>query len=103
MITVYGRPGCGQCRATTKLLDRNFTDYDYIDVSDDVLVQDALRLEGFSALPVIEFLGSSEEENISFQGFRLDALNEIMQAEEELESTFEAFEEEFGEDFKEWN
>lgn len=105
MITVYGKPGCVQCLATTNLLDRNFTDYDYVDVSADVLVQDALISEGFSLkLPIVEFLGRSEEDNISFQGFRLDALNEIMQAEEELESSFEAFEEEFDVDeFEEWD
>lgn len=104
MITVYGKPGCVKCLATTNILDRNFTDYDYVDVSEDVLVQDALKLEGFRAFPVVEFLGRSEEENISFQGFRLDALNEIMKAEEELEGSFEAFEEEFDTDeFEEWD
>lgn len=104
MITVYGKSGCDQCLATTNLLDRNFTGYDYVDVSEDVLIQDALKLEGFRSLPVVEFLGRSEEENISFQGFRLDALNEVMKAEEELENSFEAFEEEFDiDEFEEWD
>ncbi|MDI7862728.1 glutaredoxin-like protein NrdH [Rhizobiaceae bacterium n13] len=53
IITVYSKPACVQCTATTRALDRQGIDYTIIDVSIDAdafaLVQDL----GYRQVPVV--------------------------------------------------
>lgn len=52
-ITVYSKPACVQCTATTRALDRQGLDYDVVDVSADA---DALALVlrlGYRQVPVV--------------------------------------------------
>ncbi len=36
-VTVYGRPGCQQCKQTTRKLDKAGVPYTYVDVDDDAV------------------------------------------------------------------
>lgn len=52
-VTVYSKPDCVQCSATTRALDRLGVDYSVIDVSEDA---DALALVqgyGYRQVPVV--------------------------------------------------
>ncbi|MBF6213726.1 glutaredoxin family protein [Nocardia puris] len=52
-ITVYGRPGCGQCLATTQHLTRRGVPHAYVDVSADPAGVEVVTSLGYQALPVV--------------------------------------------------
>lgn len=75
-VTVYTRPGCMQCRATTNLLDRNGVSYELIDISDRPEVVAFLRDElGHKGLPVVIVDDGMDPE--SWSGFRPDLIKEL--------------------------
>lgn len=70
-ITVYSKPGCVQCTATTRELERRGLTYDTIDISAD---EEALRrvlLLGHSQAPVV--VAGDEH----WSGFRPDRIGEL--------------------------
>lgn len=58
-ITVYGKPGCQQCTATTRKLDQLGLAYSYVDVAVDVDAACRLQAEGHRTLPVIVAKGET--------------------------------------------
>ena len=53
MITVYSKPSCVQCTATTRELDRKGISYDYIDITKDVKAMAAVAELGYRQAPVV--------------------------------------------------
>ncbi|WP_227979942.1 glutaredoxin family protein [Nocardia spumae] len=57
-VTVYGRPGCQQCKQTTRKLDKANVPYTYVDVDDDAVAGAlvdiyAARNPGPKSLPLV--------------------------------------------------
>lgn len=53
MLTVYGKPGCGQCVTAKKLLQDKGIVFEYVDISNDVTTLLLVKNLGFKSLPVI--------------------------------------------------
>ena len=51
--TVYGRPGCVQCRFTVKELERLHVPYNYIDIEANEVANEQVKNMGFTSLPVV--------------------------------------------------
>ena len=52
-ITVYSKPACVQCTATTRALDRQGIDYTIIDVSTDSAAYEVVQGLGYRQVPVV--------------------------------------------------
>jgi glutaredoxin-like protein NrdH len=52
-ITVYSKPACVQCSATTRALDRHGIAYRIVDVSTDALAYELVRGLGYRQVPVV--------------------------------------------------
>lgn len=56
MVTVYGQPGCVQCKRTVKKLDGK-VEFNYIDVSQDEDALAHIKALGYQQVPVVEANG----------------------------------------------
>ena len=52
-ITVYSKPACVQCTATTRALDRQGLDYTVVDVSEDADAVALVQGLGYRQVPVV--------------------------------------------------
>ncbi len=52
-ITVYSKPACVQCTATTRALDRQGIDYTIIDISEDMQAFARVQALGYRQVPVV--------------------------------------------------
>ena len=52
-ITVYSKPACVQCTATTRALDRQGIDYTVVDVSSDAEAYGLVQNLGYRQVPVV--------------------------------------------------
>ncbi|MCA1408297.1 glutaredoxin-like protein NrdH [Ensifer sp. IC3342] len=52
-ITVYSKPACVQCTATTRALDRQGIDYTVVDVSEDMQACALVHELGYRQVPVV--------------------------------------------------
>ncbi|ART74418.1 NrdH-redoxin (plasmid) [Mycobacterium dioxanotrophicus] len=52
-VTVYTKPGCVQCQATFKALDKAGIEYSFIDVTTDEQARDYVQSLGYLAAPVV--------------------------------------------------
>ena len=73
-ITVYTKPACQQCRATTKALDEAGLDYDLVDISLDDGARDYVMALGHLQAPVVEVDGEH------WSGFRPDRIRGLAAA-----------------------
>lgn len=53
MITVYSKPACVQCTATTRELDRKGIPYKYVDLTEDASAMDTVKDLGYMQAPVV--------------------------------------------------
>jgi len=53
MITVYSKPACVQCTATTREMDRKGIAYDYVDLTKDADAMDTVKNLGYMQAPVV--------------------------------------------------
>ncbi|MFR9767084.1 glutaredoxin family protein [Nocardia sp. SC052] len=74
LITVYGKPGCQQCRMTTRHLDKLQVEYTYRDVTTDQDAHDIVTMLGYLTLPVVV---AGDVHWAGFRHERLDRLAEI--------------------------
>ena len=74
-ITVYTKPACMQCKATTKALEKAGLEYDLVDISVDDEARDYVLALGYLQAPVVEVNG---EHWSGFRPERLSALAETM-------------------------
>lgn len=70
-ITVYTKPGCVQCNATFRALDKVGMDYRSIDVSQDSAALERIKQLGYMQAPVVE---TSTDH---WSGFRPDKISEL--------------------------
>jgi glutaredoxin-like protein NrdH len=70
-ITVFGKPGCQQCRMTTRHLDRLHVEYTYRDITTDQDAHDTVTMLGYLTLPVIV------AGNAHWSGFRDEQLDKL--------------------------
>lgn len=52
-VTVYTKPGCVQCAATFKALDKNGVAYEKVDVTEDSDAHDYVMSLGYLQAPVV--------------------------------------------------
>ncbi|HCQ70541.1 MAG: NrdH-redoxin [Alphaproteobacteria bacterium] len=71
MITVYSKPACIQCTATTREMDRRGIPYSLIDITKDEQAYDKVKKLGYMQAPVV----ISEEDHWS--GFRPDKIGSL--------------------------
>ena len=71
MITVYSKPACVQCTATTKELDRKGIAYDYVDITQDLDAMDHVMALGYKQAPVV--VNGDDH----WAGFRPDKIGQI--------------------------
>ena len=70
-ITVYSKPACVQCTATTRALDRQGLDYDIVDVSADADAFALVQSLGYRQVPVVVAGGQH------WAGFRPDMISAL--------------------------
>ena len=70
-VTVYSKPACGQCLATTRTLDKHDIEYEYIDITKTPGAGDAVKALGYLQAPVV-VVGEDH-----WSGFRPDKLDEL--------------------------
>lgn len=72
IVHVYGKPGCIQCKYTSKELDKNHIPHEYHDITlnkaDMKIVQKSGRLE-------LPFVVAGEDE---WHGFRIDKIRALV-------------------------
>ena len=52
-ITVYSKPACVQCTATTRALDARGLSYDVIDLTEDTAAMERVTALGYRQAPVV--------------------------------------------------
>lgn len=52
-ITVYSKPACVQCSATTRALDRHGIDYSVVDISENADAYALVQGLGYRQVPVV--------------------------------------------------
>lgn len=52
-ITVYSKPACVQCTATTRALDRKGIDYTVVDIMEDAAAFALVQKLGYRQVPVV--------------------------------------------------
>ncbi|MCI5038222.1 glutaredoxin-like protein NrdH [Donghicola eburneus] len=70
-ITVYSKPACVQCTATTRALDAKGIHYDVVDLSEDSDAMTRVTELGYRQAPVV-IAGSDH-----WSGFRPDMINQL--------------------------
>ena len=71
MITVYSKPACVQCTATTRELDRKGIPYKYVDLTKDAEAMNTIRNLGYMQAPVV-ITGDDH-----WAGFRPDKISQL--------------------------
>jgi len=74
-ITVYTKPGCVQCSAVFRALDKNNIAYRSVDISDDHEARDYVMALGYLQAPVV-VAGPDNH----FSGFRPDRITQLARA-----------------------
>ncbi|NQZ72474.1 MAG: glutaredoxin-like protein NrdH [Dinoroseobacter sp.] len=70
-ITVYSKPACVQCTATTRALDAKGINYDVVDLSEDADAMTRVTELGYRQAPVV--IAGAEH----WSGFRPDMINQL--------------------------
>ncbi|QFS85134.1 glutaredoxin-like protein NrdH [Roseivivax sp. THAF197b] len=52
-ITVYSKPACVQCTATTRALDARGLPYEVVDLTEDAAAMDRVQALGYRQAPVV--------------------------------------------------
>jgi glutaredoxin-like protein NrdH len=71
-ITVYTKPGCVQCKAVCRLLDKMDIQYQKVDISTDSEAREYVMALGYLQAPVV-YAGPDKH----FAGFRPDQLKAL--------------------------
>jgi len=73
-VTVYSKPACVQCTATTRALEQRGVQYQVIDLSEDQDAFETVRGMGYMQVPVVVAGGGH------WAGFRPDKINGLSAA-----------------------
>lgn len=71
-ITVYTKPACVQCNATTRALDKAELSYDLVDLTADTDALDTVKALGYQQAPVVLAGGDH------WSGFRPDKIKALV-------------------------
>lgn len=52
-VKVYGKPGCVQCKYTTKELDKLQVPYRYVDITTNEVAHQEVKNLGITSMPVV--------------------------------------------------
>lgn len=74
MITVYSKPACVQCTATTREMDKKGIEYQYVDLTEDDAAMETVANMGYRQAPVV-VAGDDH-----WAGFRPDKIGALAQA-----------------------
>ena len=69
LITVYSKPGCVQCTAVKRWLDKRGIEYRMVDVTQSPDDADAIRALGYSSVPVTIVSNGDAETDLHWYGF----------------------------------
>lgn len=78
-VMVYTKPGCVQCNATYRGLDKVGLPYESKDISQDPEALSRIKALGFLQAPVVEVTYATGETD-SWSGFRPDKISEHAEA-----------------------
>lgn len=84
-VTVFSKPGCQQCVATMKTLDRRGIPYVKCDVTLDTAARDQAMSHGFTALPIVQVDQDGQTKAV-WSGYRDDHLRQLADASTDLTS-----------------
>lgn len=70
-VTLYAKPGCPQCEATRRQLEKDGIGYRKIDITQDPAAYEACTALGYSSAPVVVF---GDQHWSGFRPDRIDAL-----------------------------
>ena len=70
-VTVYSKPACVQCTATTRALDAKGLDYNVVDLTQDSEAFDRVTELGYRQAPVVV------ADNLHWSGFRPDMIGQL--------------------------
>ena len=70
-ITVYSKPACVQCTATTRALDARGLNYDVVDLTQDTAAMERVQEMGYRQAPVV--IAGDEH----WAGFRPDMIGRL--------------------------
>jgi glutaredoxin-like protein NrdH len=70
-VTVYSKPACVQCTATTRLLDSKGINYDVVDLTQDAEAMSKVSALGYRQAPVVI------SGDLHWAGFRPDMIQKI--------------------------
>ena len=70
-ITVYSKPACVQCTATTRALDARGLNYDVVDLTQDAAAMERVQEIGYRQAPVV--IAGDEH----WAGFRPDMIGRL--------------------------
>lgn len=70
-ITVYSKPACVQCTATTRALDAKGLDYALVDLTEDIGAMEHVQSLGYRQAPVVV---AGEDH---WSGFRPDRIGQL--------------------------
>ncbi|MBL3704685.1 glutaredoxin-like protein NrdH [Sulfitobacter sp. BDSS02] len=70
-ITVYSKPACVQCTATTRALDARGLNYDVVDLTQDAAAMERVQEMGYRQAPVV--IAGDEH----WAGFRPDMIGRL--------------------------
>lgn len=68
-VTVFSKPGCQQCVATAKTLDRLDYPFTKTDVTQDADAMDQAMAHGFTSLPIVQVVEDGEVK-AAWSGYR---------------------------------
>lgn len=74
MITIYSKPSCVQCVATTREMDRRQIKYNYVDITEDAEAMDIVTNMGYRQVPVV----IADDDH--WAGFRPDKISALAAA-----------------------
>lgn len=83
MVTVYSKPGCVQCNATTRKLEQLSLKYNIIDVSEHTEALQHIKELGYLQAPVVVpsfdkiVKDNKGERVVHWSGFRPDLLEQL--------------------------
>ncbi len=76
-VTVYSKPACGKCMATTRTLDSKGIKYEYVDIYQNPEGHEAAKALGYLEAPVVV---AGDDHWSGFRPDKIDALAEALKA-----------------------
>lgn len=73
-VTVYSKPACVQCTATTRALDARGIDYEVVDLTESATAMDKVMALGYRQAPVVI---AGDQHWSGYQPMKIDKILEM--------------------------